>query len=427
MSIALLKRSVDDDDGPEAHACAASSAEALKMADPVLRLVAYLILTAGLMSIIFHVTLTVLPRMAIVSGIMLCIWAIALDLWAVCPGTGVTAKTAANCGPARRPRPEPIEDFKRELERLNVLREVASIGAYQMNHVWIVTLRSSAATLSNTPDIREIIRNVVREEIKKLLPATHQPASVSIAEVVREEVQRAFQPEAPASVAAPEEPSLTYAAVARRPAPVAQQYSTPPRRVLPEPQTSRRREGQPEFVRTEHPTPRKTDVWRTADRRPLCYHCGEADHIYRSCPYRRLGLRGFHPNDPRPSSPPDPTRLDPTSRGHLVVFLGGIASDSDVPKDWCKFGPPALLHPTTSRQARLHERIATVSDNMTKSDSIPRSMGVPWHNKCYDFIRGNVYACRTTKYLKTYLFKSHVGMPIINYDYEWPPLLTHTA
>ncbi|KAG0426512.1 hypothetical protein HPB47_026389 [Ixodes persulcatus] len=39
-----------------------------------------------------------------------------------------------------------IEDFKHELERLNVLKEVASIGAYQMNHVWIVTLRSSAAT-----------------------------------------------------------------------------------------------------------------------------------------------------------------------------------------------------------------------------------------------------------------------------------------
>ncbi|KAG0411591.1 hypothetical protein HPB47_011263 [Ixodes persulcatus] len=74
-----------------------------------------------------------------------------------------------------------------------------------------------------------------------------------------------------------------------------------PGRFCRQPQTFRRREGQPEFVRTEHPTPRKTDVWRTADRRPLCYHCGEADHIYRSCPYRRLGLRGFHPNDPRPS------------------------------------------------------------------------------------------------------------------------------
>lgn len=78
---------------------------------------------------------------------------------------------------------------------------------------------------------------------------------------------------------------------------------------------------------------------------------------------------------PRSSSPPDPTRLDPTSRGHLVVFLaGGIASDSDVPKDWCKFGPPALLHPTTSRQARLHERIATVVSDHSNWASIESSL-----------------------------------------------------
>ncbi|KAM7303297.1 uncharacterized protein ISCGN_013261 [Ixodes scapularis] len=37
-----------------------------------------------------------------------------------------------------------------------------------------------------------------------------------------------------------------------------------------------------------------------ADQRPLCYHCGEANNIYRGCPYRRLGLRGFHPSDPHP-------------------------------------------------------------------------------------------------------------------------------
>lgn len=46
-------------------------------------------------------------------------------------------------------------------------------------------------------------------------------------------------------------------------------------------------------------------------------------------------------------------------------------------------------------------------------------MGVPWQNNCYDFIHGNLYAPRTTKYLNTYLFKSHVGMPIINYEYEF--------
>ncbi|KAG0409955.1 hypothetical protein HPB47_012931 [Ixodes persulcatus] len=132
--------------------------------------------------------------------------------------------------------------------------------------------------------LREIVRDIVREELRKLLPTDNQPAALSTAEVVREEVQRAFQPEAPASVAAPEEPTLTYAAVARRPAPAYRQYWTPPRRDPPAPQTFQRRDGQPQLVRTEQPAPRKTDVWRTADRRPLCYHCGEADHVYRRGP-----------------------------------------------------------------------------------------------------------------------------------------------
>ena len=50
---------------------------------------------------------------------------------------------------------------------------------------------------SSLGGIREIIREVVREELRKLLPAANRPASLSIANIVREEVQRAVQPEAP--------------------------------------------------------------------------------------------------------------------------------------------------------------------------------------------------------------------------------------
>ncbi|KAM7286225.1 hypothetical protein ISCGN_033109 [Ixodes scapularis] len=85
----------------------------------------------------------------------------------------------------------------------------------------------------------------------------------------------------------------------RRPPQAPRQATAPPRKDAPAPQYPRRQEDQA-HVRPEQPTPRKTDVWRTADRHPLCYHCGEANHIYRRCPYRQLGLRGFHPNDPRP-------------------------------------------------------------------------------------------------------------------------------
>ncbi|KAG0437079.1 hypothetical protein HPB47_017610 [Ixodes persulcatus] len=41
--------------------------------------------------------------------------------------------------------PYRIQDFKPEMERLRVLRELASAGAYQMNHVWMLRLHYPAA------------------------------------------------------------------------------------------------------------------------------------------------------------------------------------------------------------------------------------------------------------------------------------------
>ncbi|KAH6926080.1 hypothetical protein HPB50_013870 [Hyalomma asiaticum] len=45
---------------------------------------------------------------------------------------------------------------------------------------------------------------------------------------------------------------------------------------------------------------RKSDIWHTPHRRPLCYQCSEADHLYCESPYRRLGLRGFSAHSPPP-------------------------------------------------------------------------------------------------------------------------------
>ncbi|KAM7300637.1 hypothetical protein ISCGN_016245 [Ixodes scapularis] len=153
-----------------------------------------------------------------------------------------------------------------------------------------------------TPDIREIIREVVREELRRLLLTASRPPTLSIAEAVREEVHRVLQPEVSVTTAAPDEPTLSYAAIARRPPQAPRQATAPPRRDAPTPQYPRRQEDQA-HVRPDRPA-------RTADRRPLCYHCGEADHVYRRCPYRRLGLRGFHPNDPRPRYGERPREID---------------------------------------------------------------------------------------------------------------------
>ncbi|KAG0423070.1 hypothetical protein HPB47_001138 [Ixodes persulcatus] len=109
----------------------------------------------------------------------------------------------------------------------------------------VAALRPSSSDLaSSIPGIREIIRDVVREELRKLLPAADRPASLSISDVVREEVQRAIQPEAPISVAVPTEPTLTYAAVVRRPPPPPSTYVAPHRRQSPAPQHDRRHDDQ---------------------------------------------------------------------------------------------------------------------------------------------------------------------------------------
>ncbi|XP_072141024.1 uncharacterized protein [Dermacentor andersoni] len=42
-------------------------------------------------------------------------------------------------------RPYRINDFEEEIERLQVVKDIASIGAYKMNHVWALTTYSMAA------------------------------------------------------------------------------------------------------------------------------------------------------------------------------------------------------------------------------------------------------------------------------------------
>ena len=164
---------------------------------------------------------------------------------------------------------------------------------------------SPAAHSLGSDDLREMIRAIVREELRKLLPSP-QPHVTSIEDIVREEIQQSLGIPEPAP---PQPQAMSYAAAARRAAPsprprqdaASLQYHrpTPPRQFRrqtpppPPPTPYHQRAGQ-------HYAPRKTDVWRAPDNRPLCYHCGEAGHTYRRCQYRQMGLRGFAVNAPCP-------------------------------------------------------------------------------------------------------------------------------
>ena len=156
-------------------------------------------------------------------------------------------------------------------------------------------------------DLRETIRAIVREELRKLAPLA-PPEVTSIADVVREEIQQSLGVPQPAP---PQLQALSYAAAARRNAPPPR-----PRQDAAPPQQFRRQAPPPPPPTPYRPpagqryTPRKTDVWRAPDNRPLCYHCGEAGHTYRRCQYRRMGLRGFAVNAPRPQPGERPRDID---------------------------------------------------------------------------------------------------------------------
>ncbi|XP_077548109.1 uncharacterized protein LOC144160855 [Haemaphysalis longicornis] len=157
---------------------------------------------------------------------------------------------------------------------------------------------TAAATASSDRSLRELVRSIVREELQLHGIGSSQPSHASVADIVRQEIREALAiPESQ-----PQQLQPSYVSVVRRHPPV------PP---IPAPQRAPQTDSWHQGVHTNpHPRPRmetsagrqvrKSDVWRTNDNRPLCFHCGEAGHIYRRCPYREIGLSGFAPTAPRP-------------------------------------------------------------------------------------------------------------------------------
>ncbi|GFY32515.1 CCHC-type domain-containing protein [Trichonephila clavipes] len=121
--------------------------------------------------------------------------------------------------------------------------------------------RRTGCILTDETDLVSLIRTIVREEIHRLVNQTQESLDSdpqSLEEIVQDEVERVL---APVSTKPTEtRPRPTYAAVTRK-------YRAPVQKFPPE--------------------PRKTDVWRTADNRPVCFHCGRPGHVMRYCRERK--------------------------------------------------------------------------------------------------------------------------------------------
>ncbi|KAH7931513.1 hypothetical protein HPB51_029829 [Rhipicephalus microplus] len=163
----------------------------------------------------------------------------------------------------------------------------------------------------NMPEAKMIVREkIVKEKAKYTLQSHALPLQestvASVAEVVRHELRQALASPQPYAAPRCHSNSYTYAdTVHRRLAPeVSYQpngysYADAFRRPTPMP-ALQYLEPYPVTAWTQQdsvrrPYIRNTNIWRTADHRPLCYNFGEPGHIYRFCPHRLAQYHGSAP------------------------------------------------------------------------------------------------------------------------------------
>ncbi|GFU61531.1 CCHC-type domain-containing protein [Trichonephila clavipes] len=193
------------------------------------------------------------------------------------------------------------------------------------------------ASLTDETDLVSLIRTIVREEVHRLVNQTQESLDSdpqSLEEIVQDEVERVL---APVSTKPTEtRPRPTYAAVTRK-------YRAPVQKFPPE--------------------PRKTDVWRTADNRPVCFHCGRPGHVMRYCRERKAV---FDNSRNRRRNFDDVGTEEEIRRQTLLAVLRQVPREADP--QYVVTDPRRHIADPVSRQA--------VGARKTKESDLPRSHDV---------------------------------------------------
>ncbi|KAH8035088.1 hypothetical protein HPB51_004329 [Rhipicephalus microplus] len=147
-----------------------------------------------------------------------------------------------------------------------------------------------AAIPEDQSSLRDLIREIVREELQKFRNPVAQTPVASVAELVRDEIRHAFSTAGPGDEHRP----MSYADALRRspsgtsrpyhPVPTApwsprqeQTLSRPPSQSTYHQASTAAPWTSSQKGRLRRPPLRRTDAWRTIDRRRLCFNCGGAD------------------------------------------------------------------------------------------------------------------------------------------------------
>ncbi|GFW11275.1 CCHC-type domain-containing protein [Trichonephila clavipes] len=184
--------------------------------------------------------------------------------------------------------------------------------------------------------IQSVLGLCQEKEVHRLVNQTQESLDSdpqSLEEIVQDEVERVL---APVSTKPTEtRPRPTYAAVTRK-------YRAPVQKFPPE--------------------PRKTDVWRTADNRPVCFHCGRPGHVMRYC-RERLSLTTLETADGTSTTLALKKKYADQT---LLAVLRQVPREADP--QYVVTDPRRHIADPVSRQA--------VGARKTKESDLPRRMGL---------------------------------------------------